>query len=65
MLYNNSTKLNTNHINILFDHQHNNNIIAKGDSAASKHYWKQSNGNALSHICPYSGPSVTLPDTDK
>ena len=65
MLYNNSIKLNTNHINILFDHQHNNNIIAKGGSAASKHYWKESGSNTLLHICPYSGPSLILPDTYK
>ena len=65
MLYNSSVKLNTNHINILSDHQINNNIIAKGNSAASKHYWKESDRSALSNIRPYSGPSVTLPDADK
>ena len=65
MLYNSSGKLeNTNSINILSEHQLNNNIIAKGDSAASKHYWKESHRSVLSHVRPYSGPSVTLPDAD-
>ena len=63
MLYNSSGKLkNTNSINTLSEHQLNNNIIAKGDSAASKHYWKESDRSALSHVRPYLGPSITLLD---
>ena len=65
MLYNSSGKFkNTNSINILSEHQFNNNIIAKGDITASKHYWKESDKSALSHVRPYLGPSVTLPDAD-
>ena len=53
-----------NSINILSEHQLNNNIIAKGDSAASKHHWRESNRSGLSHVYPYSGPFITLPDAD-
>jgi len=65
MLYNSSGKLkNKNCFNTLSEHQLNNKIIAKGDSAASKHYWKESDRSALSHVRPYSGPSLTLPDAN-
>ena len=65
MLNNSSVKLNTLKINMLSDHHPQNIIIAKGDSAASKHYWKEYDSSVLSNICLYSGPSVTLLDTDK
>ena len=52
-------------INILSDHHPQNIIIAKGDSAASKHYLKEKDSSVLSNIRPYSGTPVTLPDTDE
>ena len=65
MLNNSRVKLNTLKINILSDHHPQNIIIAKGDSAASKQYWKENDSRVLSNIRPYSGPSVTLPDVDE
>ena len=35
---------------------------AKADSAASRHYWRTQDMDALTEIVPYKGPSVTLPD---
>ena len=40
------------------------NIVAKGDSAASRHYWREEDEQCLKNITPYSGPSVVLPDAD-
>ena len=65
MLNNSSVKLNTLKINILSDHHPQNIIIAKGDSTASKNYWKEIDSSVLSNICPYSGPSITLLDADE
>ena len=39
-------------------------IIAKGDSAASKHYWREEDEQCLNDIRPYKGQSVVLPDAD-
>ena len=39
-------------------------IIAKGDSAASKNYWREEDINCLANLQAYSRPSVTLPDGD-
>ena len=40
-------------------------IIAKGDSAASHHYWRQQDKEVLSNLKNISGPSVLLPNGDK
>ena len=40
------------------------NIIAKVDSATSKHYWWENDISCFTILRPYSGPSVTLPDVD-
>ena len=39
-------------------------ILVKGDSAASKHYWREEDEKCLENVTPYSGPSVILPDAD-
>ena len=39
-------------------------IVAKGDSAASKNYWREEDIKILSNVQPYSGQSVILPDGD-
>ena len=39
-------------------------IIAKGDSAASKNYWREEDMKFLTNIQPYTGPSVTLTNAD-
>ena len=39
-------------------------IVAKGDSAATSHYWQSQDAECLRGVRPYSGPSVALPDTD-
>ena len=41
------------------------NIVAKGDSAASKNYWREEDVHCLSNLQNFSGPPVTLPDGDK
>ena len=39
--------------------------MAKGDSAASHHYWRDQDSHVLSTIRPSLGPSVLLPNGDK
>ena len=62
---NSSVKLNTLKINIISDHHLQYIIIATGDSAVSNHYWKENDSSVLSNICPFSGPSITLPYEDE
>ena len=40
-------------------------VMAKGDSAASHHYWRDQDSHVLSTIRPSLGPSVLLPNGDK
>ena len=40
-------------------------VLAKLDSAASKHYWKTDDLSVLHDVTPHVGPSVTLPDDTK
>ena len=40
-------------------------VIAKADSAATNHYWRNQDLHCLSNIENYSGPSVTLPDNNQ
>ena len=40
----------------------NKSVIAKGDSAASGHYWRQEDVDCLTRLTNISGPSVTLPN---
>ena len=37
-------------------------IIAKGDSAATKNYWREEDINVLSDITHFSGPAVMIPN---
>ena len=37
-------------------------MIAKGDSAASSHYWREEDTDVLENIQPSNGPTVRLPD---
>ena len=37
-------------------------VMAKGDSAASHHYWREEDKKVLDNIESYSGPSVLLPN---
>ena len=37
-------------------------VLAKGDSAASKNYWRQQDKEVLNKIEKYQGPSVLLPN---
>ena len=39
-------------------------VIAKGDSAASSHYWRPRDKRALNDIEIYLGPSVLLPNNE-
>ena len=39
-------------------------VIAKGDSAASNHYWQEKDIKVLSKIKDIIGPSVLLPNKD-
>ena len=39
-----------------------NSVVAKGDSAASNHYWKSTDVDILTDVCDTIGPTVTLPD---
>lgn len=36
--------------------------MAKGDSAATSHYWRSEDITCLKHMKPITGPRVTLPD---
>ena len=63
MLHSSSVKIKTPNINIS-EVPPKYKIIAKGDSAASKHYWREQDLVFLANLRPYSGPSVTLPDAD-
>ena len=38
--------------------------IAKGDSAASHHFWKESDASMLKNIHNKKGPPVTLPNAE-
>ena len=40
-------------------------VIAKADSAATKHYWRTQDIHCLSNIENYTGPSITLPDNNQ
>lgn len=40
------------------------NTIAKGNSAASKSYWREEDIKCLTNIQPYTGHLVTLPNAD-
>ena len=40
----------------------NKSVIAKGDSAASGHYWQQEDVDCLTRLTNSPGPSVTLPN---
>ena len=44
------------------DSSFNNIIWAKGDSAASKHYWREQDIECLNDIQSFNGPSVKLPN---
>ena len=37
--------------------------IAKGDSGASKHYWRPQDKNCLTNVQPYTAVAVTLPNS--
>ena len=39
--------------------------MAKGDSAASKHYFHPEDKTILKNLISYTGPPVTLPDIDQ
>ena len=39
-------------------------VIAKGDSAASSHYWRQEDAQCLEKIQNFAGPSVLLPNRE-
>ena len=39
-------------------------IWAKGDSAASKNYWRPQDAHILENIVQYQGPSVLLPNNE-
>ena len=43
---------------------HKHTIIAKGDSAASRNYWRPNDVECLTNMTHYTGPSVVLPDAD-
>ena len=57
-------KLNIFHTNKTYPvaYQHNNSIVLKADTGASKHYIKQTDKNLLSNITPCSHAQVTLPN---
>ena len=38
--------------------------VAKGNSYAKLHYWREKDTTCLKSINPYSGPPVILPDED-
>lgn len=38
--------------------------IAKGDSGASKHYWRPQDKNCLTNVQPYTNIAVTLPNAN-
>ena len=40
-------------------------IAAKGDSAASSHYWCEEDKQCLKHIKRFNGPSVLLTNNSK
>ena len=64
VLYNSSVKNNKiRHINFS-EVPPKNSIIAKGDSAASKNYWREEDIRYLTNFQPYAGPSVTLPNAN-
>ena len=39
-------------------------IMAKGDSAASSHYWRQEDEMCLTDVEHFAGPSVLLPNRE-
>ena len=39
-------------------------IIAKGDSAASSHYWRKEDAQCLENVQHFAGPSVLLPNQE-
>ena len=39
-------------------------VMAKGDSAASQHYWRQEDIECLHDIKKYTGPTVKLPNNE-
>ena len=39
--------------------------MAKGDSAASSHYWRQEDEMCLNDVKHFAGPSVLLPNKEK
>ena len=40
-------------------------VVTKADSAASSHYWKDSDMGCLTNVEAYQGPAVTLPDNNQ
>ena len=58
----NSNKINVLHNDIPADSHHNTFIIAKGDSGASAHYWRDEDKAILQNTHPNTSISVTLPN---
>ena len=58
----NSNKINDLHNDIPADSHHNTFIIAKGDSGASAHYWRDEDKAILQNTHPNTSISVTLPN---
>ena len=44
---------------------HENIVYAKGDSAASSHYWREEDKHVLSAVETIQGPAVMLPNKQK
>ena len=40
-------------------------VIAKGDSTASGHYWREEDSDCLQNVIDKKGPGVTLPDSSQ
>ena len=40
-------------------------VIAKGDSAASEHYWREEDIDCLQNVIYKKGPDMTLPDSSQ
>ena len=58
----NSNKINDLHNDIPADSHHNTFVIAKGDSGASAHYWRDEDKAILQNTHPNTSISVTLPN---
>ena len=40
-------------------------VLAKGDSAASRHYWREQGKLVLNEIQEFTGPSALIPNGEK